>query len=133
VTSKISEHYDSAEAPIFLDESSPDSIIDAVASSDLVAFGCPYLSTGISPAFFDLLDHIPSVDRKPCIFVLACGSSGLLVRGSVRSAVKMLQSIGFHPVESVVIDNTYGLSLGELLPKHEKRIEAVFKRLYRHL
>ena len=119
--------------PLFLLDSSVDDIQSSIDSSDLAIFGCPYLSTGIPPSFFDLLDNLSLSRGIPCIFVLACGNAGILCRGAVHSAEKRLKALGFTHFESVMIDNTYGLALGELLPKHERRIYKAFRSIQRFL
>jgi len=119
--------------PLFLQDSSLDDIQGSIDSSDLVIFGCPYLSTGITSSFFELIDSLTLSKGVPCIFVLACGNSGILCRGAVNSAERRLKVRGFTYVESVIIDNTYGLASGELLSKHERRIDKAFRSIQRHL
>ena len=132
-TSKLAGLLGFTGAPLFLFDSSVDDIQSSIDSSDLAIFGCPYLSTGIPPSFFDLLDNLSLSRGIPCIFILACGNAGILCRGAVHSAEKRLKALGFTHFESVMIDNTYGLALGELLPKHERRIDKAFRSIQRFL
>lgn len=133
VSSMVSDRFGCSDPPLYLHESSYDSIQDRLDLSSLAVIACPVFSSDLVPSFWDLLDNISCHHPIPCILVVSCGQNKLFCRSKVRTAADRILRLGFSHVEILSIDSTYGLVKGELLPKHISRFRSACDSVLRYL
>ena len=97
-----------------------------IEMSDVVVFACPVVSSEIFYPFWTIIDSLHKSD-KAAVLVVAAGKSRFFCNKSINNAMKAIRALGFSPVTSIIVDNTYQLVKGEFSPKHLRRLEKASK------